>query len=128
VNTRDVSDYLEDIVTQFMKIEGFISNIPTFEDFQKNDMVMYACVRALEIVGEAAKHIPDEVRQRYSEIPWRQITGLRDVLIHGYFGVDEQVVWKTITERLPQDKPCFEKILKEIHTMNSSNQDERNPQ
>jgi uncharacterized protein with HEPN domain len=113
VSEREVRDYIEDIVTQIFKIEKFVNQITTFETFQKDEMVVYACIRALEIMGEAAKQVPDEVRQRYPQIPWRQIAGIRDVLIHAYFGVDVRVVWKTITENLPHDKLILEKILQE---------------
>ena len=114
MSERDARDYLEDLVTQISKIETFVSHIDRIEDFQKNEMVVYACIRALEIMGEAAKQVSDDVRQRYPQIPWRQIVGFRDILIHAYFGVDERIIWKTITENLPRDKPVFERILKEL--------------
>ena len=71
-------------------------------------------VRALEIIGEATKHISDEVRLRYPEVPWKEMAGMRDVLAHDYFGVDEETVWLTANEKIPQLKPSIEKILAEI--------------
>ena len=100
MSERDVRDYIEDVVHQIEKLEEFTGNIPTFEDFQQNDIVVYACIRAFEIMGEAVKHVPDGIRQKYPHIPWRTIAGFRDVLIHAYFGIDEQIVWKSIITRL----------------------------
>ncbi|HAO21885.1 MAG TPA: DUF86 domain-containing protein [Desulfobacteraceae bacterium] len=85
-----------------------------FETFHKDEMVVYACIRALEIMGEAVKNIPDEFRQQYPKIPWKKIAGIRDVLIHHYFGIDKNVIWKTIKMNIPQIKPMFKKMLREI--------------
>jgi uncharacterized protein with HEPN domain len=114
VSDRDVKDYLEDISEQILMIETFTRNIRSFERFQKDKMVVYACIRALEIMGEAVKNIPDEFRQQYPKIPWKKIAGIRDVLIHHYFGIDERVIWKTIRINIPEIKPIFKKLLREI--------------
>ena len=114
MSEREVRDYIEDLVNQIEKIEEFVSNITDFEDFQQNEIVVYACIRAFEIMGEAAKHVPVDIRQIYPQIPWRTIAGFRDVLIHAYFGIDEQIVWKSIQEELPKVKPIFQQILQDL--------------
>ena len=74
---------------------------------------MYAVTRALEIIGEATKNIPSPIKARYSQIPWKDIAGMRDKVIHAYFGVDLKRVWSTVNIDIPNLKPCFEIILRE---------------
>lgn len=73
-----------------------------------------AVIRAVEIVGEAAKNIPEEVRNKYSQIPWKKMAGMRDKIIHEYFGVRLEQVWETIKKDFSYLKPLFEKMLKEL--------------
>ena len=82
---------------------------PLFRNLHKTHDVAkrFAVVRALEVIGEATKHIPASVRKRYPDIPWRKMAGMRDVVIHEYFGVDYDVLWKTVHKDVPDLKPLI---------------------
>jgi uncharacterized protein with HEPN domain len=108
---RDYSLYLKDILAAIESIEGFIARMD-LDTFQDDDKTNSAVMRKLEIIGEAVKQIPDEIRQEYSQVPWKEMAGMRDKLIHFYFGVDYHLVWKAITGRLPQVKQDVEKVLR----------------
>ena len=73
---------------------------------------MYAVIRAVEVIGEAATNVPDEIRSKHPSLPWRDIRGMRNKLVHQYFGINMEVVWKTILEDLPMIVGEIEKILK----------------
>ena len=108
---RGYTLYLKDILAAIESIESFIAGMD-LEAFQMDDKTTSAVMRKLEIIGEAVKQIPDEVRQKHSQVPWKEMAGMRDKLIHFYFGVDYQLVWKTVTERLPQVKQDIQNVLR----------------
>jgi uncharacterized protein with HEPN domain len=107
---RDHTLYLKDIAAAIENIEGFVVGM-SFDAFCKDDKTLSAVVRKLEIIGEATKRIPTEMRQSSPGIPWREMAGMRDKLIHFYFGVDHQLVWQTVQERLPRIKLDIQKML-----------------
>jgi uncharacterized protein with HEPN domain len=109
---RAYADYLHDILDHAEKAQQFTAGVDFA--FCANAEKTMAVVRALEVVGEAAKHVPESVRQRYSEVPWRNIVGMRDVLIHHYFGVDLEVVWKTVHRDLPALWMAVRRILADL--------------
>jgi len=111
---RSFNIYLKDIIDAMIKIEDFIKNM-SFEEFQNDDKTSSAVIRKFEIIGEATKNVPEEIRQEFSDIPWKEMAGMRDRLIHSYFGVDYKLVWTTIKKRIPEVKPLIEKIFKNLN-------------
>ncbi|MBC8526646.1 MAG: DUF86 domain-containing protein [Candidatus Cloacimonetes bacterium] len=107
---RIIIDYLNDILESIINIKSFINDMD-FPAFQEDKKSQYAVIRALEIIGEASKKIPKKVKENYSLIPWRFIAGMRDKLIHDYFGVDVQVVWITITEDILSLEEGIKKLV-----------------
>ena len=105
--------FLKDILDAIEKIEEFVDDM-SFEEFIKDDKTVSAVIRKLEIIGEATKHLPAELRKKYPDLPWSSMAKLRDRLIHGYFVVDHEIVWNVIKKELPLLKPKLEKILKEL--------------
>ncbi len=105
--------FLEHIMESIKRIEAYIQKT-TKDEFQDAVQVQDAVIRRLEIIGEAIKSVPTAFRKRYPDVPWKHIAGLRDVLIHAYFQVDLDLVWKTLTEDIPVLKRNILSILKEI--------------
>jgi len=108
---RSGLDYLRDIIEMMGKIEKFIQGMG-FEDFKRDDKTNFAVFRALEVIGEASKHVPEAVKRRHPHIPWKRMAGMRDRLIHGYFGVDLEIVWQTVKRLIPDLKSKLEEVLK----------------
>ena len=114
---REIGDYVQDIVEAMNNAMEFTNDM-AYGEFVQNTKTIYAVVRAIEIVGETVKNIPEEIRKKYPEIPWRQMAGMRDKLIHEYFGVQLERVWETAKRDIPNLKPLFEKMLSDLEKSN----------
>lgn len=97
---RDYRDYVQDIFDSINEIEDFINGMD-FEEFIKDKKTINAVTRSVEVVGEAAKKIPKSLRDKYPMIPWKKMSGMRDKLIHEYFGIDLEILWKVAKEDMP---------------------------
>ena len=109
---REYEDYLRDMLENAEKALTFVQGLD-YDGFCKDDKALYAVIRALEIIGEAARQIPEKVRESNPETPWREIAGMRNKLTHEYFGVNTKVVWRTVHEDLPAIIPALRKMLDE---------------
>jgi len=98
---REYRDYLEDISDSIRKIKAFTRNM-TFEEFTADEKTRDAVLRNLEVIGEAVKNLPDEIKEDNTEIDWKGIAGLRDILSHAYFGIDDEIVWDIIQNKIPE--------------------------
>ncbi len=109
---RALRDYLEDMLCSAREALEFTEGMD-FAMFCHDRKTFNAVLRSLEVLGEAAKKIPKPVRAKYPDLPWQEMAGMRDKLIHEYHGVDERIVWKTVREDIPPLIPLLERILRE---------------
>ncbi len=109
---KEIRIFLEDIKESIDRIEEYTQGMNK-EHFMEDIRTQDAIIRRLEIIGEAVRNIPEDFRNKYPDIPWKQIAGMRDVLIHGYFGVNLERVWAVVERDLPELKPKVLRILQE---------------
>jgi len=115
---RDPALYLKDILESIELIEQFVAGME-LEDFKKDIKTSDAVIKRFENIGEATKNIPEEIKAGYPEVPWKEMAGMRDKLVHFYFGVKHELVWAAVKNRLPSIKPLLNKILDELSNGNS---------
>ena len=108
--TKDNLVYLKHILDAIYRIEEYTKNV-SYNGFMDNHLVQAGVVREIEIVGEATKRLTTEFKEKYPDIPWKKMAGMRDKLIHDYFGVDFDAVWDTIEKDVPSLKSKIEDII-----------------
>lgn len=111
---REIKDYFNDILKECRYLIER-TNTCNYDQFLKNEDLPRAFVRSLEVIGEAVKNIPQEIREKYKEVEWREIITMRNRISHEYFGIDYEIVWQTAIEDIPVLKKQIEKIIKEIY-------------
>ena len=109
---RYYQDYINDILEECNYLIDRSKNLG-FSEFEKNEDLRRAFIRSLEIIGEAVKKLPEEIKEKNKNIPWKEIAGMRDKLIHDYFGVDYEIIWLTVKEDIPVLKKELEKLVKD---------------
>lgn len=112
---RTYVDYLRDMLDAIDKVEQFIAGVD-YAAFEANPEKIFAVVRGLEIIGEAASHLPRSLRTKYTEIEWADVIGMRVILAHRYFGVDLAVIWRTANESLWPLRTGIEQILVDLES------------
>lgn len=110
---RNYMLYLKDILISLEKISRYI-NGRSYEDFAKDEVIVDAVVRNLEIIGEASRAIPDEIKDKFPDIPWKSMISLRNLSIHEYFRLDLKITWDIVTKNLPETQPQIEAMLKRL--------------
>lgn len=112
MSKRDANILLKDMLESIELIKKYVSGL-TFEQFNKDQMVKDAVVRNLSIIGEAGNRVPVEFKDKYNFIEWKRIIGLRNIIIHDYFGIDYEIIWRVIEKHLDPLQKSLEEILKE---------------
>jgi|SRR3989338_733582 len=110
---RDYQLFIKDIVAAMESIEEFVGSM-TLEELKADEKTSSAVIRKFEIIGEAAKHIHPKIRGKYKGIQWKSMAGMRDRLIHAYFGIDYNLVWSAMKTEIPNLKPKLKKIISDI--------------
>lgn len=110
---RNTKLYILDMIEYMERAEQYIKNLK-YNEFINDIKTSDAVIRCIEVIGEAAKNIPEELKNKYPSIPWRNIAGMRDKIVHGYFSVDFEEVWLTVKEDIPKIKPLIKKILEDL--------------
>lgn len=113
MSKRGIKLYIEDIKESIRKIEKYTRSV-NFDEFSRDEKLIDAVVRNLSVIGEAVINIPKEIKAKNPDIAWNEINGMRNKVIHEYFGIDDEILWETIQEDLPIFKKQIAKLLQDI--------------
>jgi len=111
--TRQYKLFIQDILDAINDIDEFIGDMD-FNTFSEDDKTKSAVVWKINVIGEATKNIPQTMREKYKDVPWKYMARIRDKIAHFYFGVDYEIVWEVIKKRLPEIKPLIEQIFEDF--------------
>jgi uncharacterized protein with HEPN domain len=114
---RDYKLFIKDILSSIDKIESFVGTM-SFDEFMKDEKTKSAVIREIEVIGEATKNIPESIKDKSPDLPWKDMARIRDKIIHSYFGIYYETIWKVIKERLPEIKQSVSKLLKDLEGKN----------
>ena len=110
---RDFKLFVADILDAMEAIKEFVKG-KDLKGLLEDEKTLSAVLWKLTLIGEAAKHIPQDLRKRWPEIPWKEMAGMRDRIVHAYFGIDRQLLWETITVHIPRIKPALRAMLENL--------------
>jgi uncharacterized protein with HEPN domain len=116
---REFILYLEDMLQSMVRIEEYLGDLD-FKKFKQTYMIVDAIIRNFEIIGEASKNIPTEVQEKYPEIPWKKMYGLRNLIAHEYFGIDYEMTWEISKNNLPQNRSDLLEIIEKEKTLDGN--------
>lgn len=105
--------FIEDILSAMEKIRRYTFDL-SYRDFIKNDMIIDATLRNFEIIGEASRNVSKDTKDKYPDIPWKRMIGLRNIVSHDYFGVDLKIIWTILSDNLPGTEPYVKRVLQEL--------------
>ena len=112
MKNRNSRVFLSDMLEVVNKILTYTKGF-SYEDFDRDSKTFDAVIRNFAVMGEAANKINDGIKERYEKIPWKEMTGIRNIIIHEYFGIDKDIIWKTVQDILPELKVELESLYKE---------------
>ncbi len=110
---RSAGLYIKDILEYMERAEQYLESL-SYDEFMDDVKTRDAVIRCVEVIGEATKNVPEELRKAYPDIPWRDMSGMRDKTIHGYFQVDLENVWLVVKEEIPKLKPLIKHVLEDL--------------
>jgi len=114
---RDYRDYVDDILNSINDVDKFVGKME-FKDFKEDKKTINATIRSIEVIGEASQKIPKPLKSKFPDIPWDKMAGMRNKLIHEYFGVDIEILWQTIKEDIPSLEPLIIEVKQHLKKEN----------